>query len=189
MPKSYYKTKESVEEYIQLSKHINSKQLIHRLKDYLPTKSILLEIGSGPGSDWKLLNSYYKTIGSDYSNFFLNHLINENPEGNFLKLEASKLDTERKFNGIYSNKVLHHLTSNQLQKSIKKQYEILTSNGIICHSFWKGSGTDVFKGMYVHYHDKQSLKKYFQPYYSILVLEYYKEFEDNDSILVIGQKK
>ena len=135
MEGAYYKTKETAEEYIRLAKDVSGKQLIEKLKQVLPPDSVLLEIGSGPGTDWKILNDTYHTIGSDNSIAFLNHLKKENPKGKFLKLDASTLKTGKKFDGIYSNKVLHHLTDIELTESIKRQYKILNSNGIICHSF------------------------------------------------------
>lgn len=73
--------------------------------------------------------------------------------------------------------------------SIKRQHELLNEGGIICHSFWKGEGTEVFKGMFVNYHTENALKDYFKEYFEILLLESYMEFEEGDSVLLIGKKK
>lgn len=189
MKGAYYKTKASVEEYIKLAKDVNGAALIEKLKQVLPTNSILLEIGSGPGSDWKILNEFYNVIGSDNSTEFLNHLIVENPKGKFLELDAITLKTDKKFDGIYSNKVMHHLKDNELIDSIKRQYEILNSGGIICHSFWNGTGSEVFKGLFVNYHNFDSLKSVYKEYFKIISMESYNEFEENDSILFIAKKK
>jgi len=72
MKGEYYKTKESVEEYIKLAKDVNGKQLIEKFKQILPSNSTVLEIGSGPGTDWEILNKFYDVTGSDNSNVFLN---------------------------------------------------------------------------------------------------------------------
>lgn len=189
MKGEYYKTKESVDEYIKLAKDVNGKQLIEKLERVLQPHSVLLEIGSGPGTDWEILNKSYRVIGSDNSTEFLSHLISKNPAGEFLELDASTLITDTKFDGVYSNKVMHHLTSNELAGSIKRQYEILNTNGIICHSFWKGEGSEVFKGLLVNYHNEASLNEVFKNYFEILSIENYKEFENDDSILLIGKKK
>ncbi len=189
MKGEYYMTKESVEEYIKLAKEVNSLQLIEKLKTYLTPNSVLLEIGSGPGTDWKVLNTIYEAIGSDNSAEFLKHLTNENPTGEFLNLDVITLSTDKKFDGMYSNKVMHHLKNSELAKSIHRQHNVLKANGIICHSFWKGEGSEIFKGLFVNYHTKTSLKENFQEYFEILFLEEYKEFEENDSILLIGKKK
>ncbi len=189
MSKDYYKTKESVEEYIELAKDVNGAELIEELKKYLPAKSKLLEIGSGPGTDWKILNQTYQVIGSDNSKEFLDHLNKNIPNGKFFHLDAITLEVGQKFDGIYSNKVLHHLKDNELADSIKRQYEVLNSEGIICHSFWKGEGSEYFKGMFVNYHNEEGFKEFFQDYFEILATIPYTEFEENDSILLIGKRK
>ena len=189
MAANYYQTKESVQEYIQLAKDVNGGELIKKLKEFLPSNSTLLEIGSGPGTDWTILNADYEAVGSDNSHEFLNYLKSKNPAGKFLELDAVTLSTSEKFEGIYSNKVLHHLKDEELSSSIKKQAALLNSNGIICHSFWKGEGTEIFKGLFVNYHSETGLKVFFDPYFEILLLESYAEFEKGDSLLLIGRKK
>lgn len=185
----YYKTKESVEEYIELAKDVNGAQLIEKLKQVLPLNSNVLEIGSGPGTDWKILNGYYTVIGSDNSSQFLNHLNAKYPNSEFLNLNAITLNTDKTFDGIYSNKVLHHLKDNELKDSIKRQIEILNPNGIICHSFWKGEGFEIFKGLYVNSHNEEKLNNFFKDYFEILSIITYQEFEKGDSIVLIGKKK
>ena len=189
MEAEYYKTEASVKEYIELAKDVNGKELIEKLKPYLQANSTVLEIGSGPGSDWKILQQTYLTTGSDNSNEFLKHLRQQNPKEKFLLLDASTLSTNLTFDGIYANKVMHHLSDNELATSIKKQAEILNTNGIICLSFWEGEGSEVFKGLFVNYHNSESLKANFSPYFELLVLESYTEFEKDDSLLLIARKK
>ncbi len=189
MEGEYYQTKESVDEYIRLAKDSSGKQLIVKLKQFLAPDSHLLEIGSGPGTDWRILRNFYHVVGSDNSIEFLNHLSKNNPAGHFLKLNATTLDTDQSFDGIYSNKVLHHLSNDELMASIKRQSEILKSGGIICHSFWLGKGSEIFKGLFVKYHNKKGLVSYHEKFFDILLLEDYKEFEESDSILHIGRKK
>lgn len=113
----------------------------------------------------------------------------ENPNGEFLELDAITLKTDRKFDGIYSNKVMHHLNDNELIDSTKRQYKILNSDGIIYHSFWKGEGSEIFKGLFVNYHNDVSLKRIYKEYFEIISIESYKEFEEDDSLLLIGRKK
>jgi len=189
MQGDYYKTKESVEEYIKLAKDVNGKLLIEKLKKILPSQSSILEIGSGPGTDWKILQEFYNVTGSDNSNEFLIHLVSKNPKGKFIELDATSLKTDKKFDGIYSNKVMHHLRDDELTDSAKRQNEILKSNGIICHSFWKGEGSEIFKGLFVNYHTVATLTKAFQKYFEILSIEDYKEFDENDSLLLLARKK
>jgi len=189
MAEEYYKTESSVQEYIELAKDVNGKELIEKLKPHLLKNSTVLELGSGPGTDWKILKQHYKTIGSDFSDEFLTHLKQQNPKEQFLKLDASTITTNIKFDGIYANKVMHHLSDEKLKASVKRQAEILNTNGTICLSFWEGKGSEVFKGMFVNYHDKESIKEYFEPFFHVLTLETYMEFEKDDSLLLIARKK
>jgi SAM-dependent methyltransferase len=189
MEELYYKTKASVKEYIKAAEGYDGKLLIEKLQEYLPSGSSMLEIGSGPGTDWNILKKDYQVVGSDNSTEFLNYLISNNPDGKFIELDAVTLDTDQSFDGIYSNKVLHHLKDEELMASIKRQHELLNPGGIICHSFWKGEGSEIFKGLYVNYHSEQNLKDLFSGTFKILLLENYTEFEDDDSILLIARKK
>jgi cyclopropane fatty-acyl-phospholipid synthase-like methyltransferase len=185
----YYHTKESVEEYIKLSKGIDGSELIEKMKAFLESDANLLELGSGPGSDWELLNNYFNVTGSDNSSEFLQHLKAHNPQGKFLSLDATTLQTSAKYSGIYSNKVLHHLTDESLTSSVTRQSEVLIEGGIICHSFWKGEGSEIFKGLFVNYHTDQTLRDFFSDFFDILLLDHYAEFEEGDSILIIAKKK
>jgi trans-aconitate methyltransferase len=188
MKGKYYHTEESVQEYIKLAKDVNSGELIEKLKELLPIDSRLLELGSGPGTDWRILNETYKVTGSDHSSLFVAHLKKSNPGGTFFELDAATLLSDLKFEGIYSNKVLHHLLTDKLKHSIRRQHAILEPKGIICHSFWKGEGSEVFKGMFVNYHNEESLTKLFEPHFNILSLEAYSEFDVSDSLVLIARK-
>jgi SAM-dependent methyltransferase len=185
----YYQTKKSVEEYIALAKGHDGKQIIARLKEYLPIGSRLLEIGSGPGTDWKLLQKHYHVIGSDNSKEFLKYLRASLPEGEFIELDALSLNTKDRFDGIYSNKVLHHLEDEALIQSVRRQYEILRPGGIVCHSFWHGQDSEIYNEMFVNYHTDEGICKLFGTYFEHKLIRFYKEFEKGDSFLYIGKKR
>jgi cyclopropane fatty-acyl-phospholipid synthase-like methyltransferase len=188
MEKAYYKTRESVDEYIKLAEGLDGSQLIDKFTALLNPGSSILEIGSGPGTDWEILSRDFTVTGSDYSPEFLRRLKAKYPGQEFLELEASTLRVDKTFDGIYSNKVLHHLRDNELKASIQRQTEILKPGGLICHSFWEGEGDEIFKGLYVNYHSETRLRDLFEVTFEILVLEAYKEFEDGDSRLLIGRR-
>jgi len=189
MENSYYKTKESVEEYIKMCENDEPTVIIPQFLSFINSKTKILEIGSGIGIDWKFLNQTHTIIGSDSSLEFVTYLKTKFQTGEFLVLDAITLETPLSFQAIYSNKVLHYLNTENLLQSIKKQAQILDSNGIICHTFWEGEGSDYFKGLYLQYHKTPFLKQLFGEYFEILILEYYTEYEENDSILLIGRKK
>lgn len=185
----YYHTQESVAEYIQMARDVNGGELIDKFKPFLLPTASLLELGSGPGTDWRILSKDYVVTGSDNSSEFLRHLKSANPDGHFLELDAITLNTTNKFDGIYSNKVLHHLKDEELHQSIARQAEILNSQGLICHSFWKGEGSEIFKGMFVNYHSEKSINDFFGHHFELLLTETYTEFEEGDSLLMIARRK
>lgn len=185
----YYHTKDSVEEYIKMAQGHDGRQIIARLNEHLPAGSHLLELGSGPGTDWKLLSKDYQVVGSDQSLQFLEHLCASHPEGEFLALDAASLESDLRFDGIYSNKVLHHLEDEALHNSVFRQYEILNPGGIICHTFWHGQDSEIFNEMFVNYHTDEGISLLFGEYFTPLHIKYYQEFDPADSFLYIGKKK
>jgi cyclopropane fatty-acyl-phospholipid synthase-like methyltransferase len=186
---TYYHTKKSVEEYIEMARGHDGRKIIAKLKEHLPAGSHLLEIGSGPGTDWKLLKEHYKVIGSDQSREFLKHLQANNPEGKFLELDAASLNTPLLFDGIYSNKVLHHLEDEALIASVKRQYELLHPGGIVCHTFWHGQDSEIYNDLFVNYHTDEGIGMLFGEYFDHKLFHYYKEFDKGDSFLYIGKRK
>ena len=185
----YYHTKESVEEYIKAAEGHSGLSLIEKLRKFLPSGSSILELGTGPGTDWRILRSDYNVVGSDNSMEFLKHLASKEPDAEFLELDAATILTDKHFDGIYSNKVMHHLSDEDLQKSFQRQAEVLNPGGVVCHSFWRGEGSEHFKGMFVNYHQEEDLASYFGDLFEVLLMELYPEFEPDDSVLLIGRKR
>lgn len=185
----YYNTKESVQEYISMAKGYDGGEAIQELSNFLDPGSEILEIGSGPGTDFGILKSEYRPTGSDNSAEFLKHLNASFPGDPFLQLDASSLETVLRFDCIYSNKVLHHLEDKALEISITRQFKILNPGGIVCHTFWKGEDSEVYNGLLVNYQSDTGLKTLFDKHFEALLIRDYKEFEENDSILFIGRKK
>jgi SAM-dependent methyltransferase len=185
----YYHTRESVEEYIQMARGHDGRLHISSLEEFLPAGSRVLEIGSGPGNDWKILNKKYRVTGSDNSAEFIKHLHKACPTGDFLLVDAASLKVKDSFDGLYSNKVLHHLKDQALEASVQRQYEILKPGGIICHTFWKGVDSELYNDLFINYHTIAGLRKLFGKFFETLQLKLYQEFEEDDSILFIGKKK
>ena len=189
MEDSFYKKPETTKASIKSAEGIDGKELIVKLNELLPTNSKVLEIGSGPGSDYKIFHENHEVVGSDFSDAFLTHLKAAYPDGKFLHLDAISLETELKFDAIYSNKVLHHLSNEELMGSIERQFALLNINGLLCHSFWRGSGDEIFKGLFVNYHEENDLRKLFSTSFEIISIDRYEEFEKDDSLLIIARRR
>ena len=98
-----------------------------------------------------MLSKAYKTTGSDASQVFLDRYKQKNKDADLLKLDAVTIPTERKFDCIFSNKVLQHLTKEELKKSLQRQKEVLNPNGIAFHAVWRGDKIEEKKGGYSGY--------------------------------------
>ncbi len=188
MAEGYYHSKESVEQYISMTKGMNGMMLIIELEKHLKPGASILEFGTGPGNDYDILSHNYKITGSDLSEEFLSRLKHRFPQGEFLKLNAAKFETTKKYDAIYSNKVLHHLSNEELKRSILSQHESLDSDGIVCHSFWKGNGTENYNGLFVNNHTEETLRQHFSHKFDIIDMIPYKEFENDDSLILLARK-
>ena len=185
----FYTSPDNVNKYIAMTRNTHGTELLKECKKHLPLRSSLLELGTGPGNDFLELKKDYEVLGSDLSPEFLRHLKSRFPQDEFLNLDATTLETSLHFDAIYSNKVLHHLKDDELRESIDSQVQHLHDGGLICHAFWKGNGSENFKGMYVNMHTEETLTSFFAPHFKILHLASYMEFEEEDSLLLIARKK
>lgn len=181
----FFDSKKNVLEYIKMCDGFDGRELIEILKTYVPLNSTILEIGSGPGKDLDLLNDYYYAVGSDRSEVFKELYLKEHENANYQILDAVTLNTDKKYDCIYSNKVLHHLTKEELLKSFKRQKEIIKKGGVLFHSFWKGDKQEEFDGLFFQYYLEEQLENIVKDNFQILKIESYKEFEENDSIYLI----
>lgn len=137
---AYFDNIENVTEYIKMVDGYDGKDLIRKLDEYLEPGSQVLEIGMGPGKDLDLLAKKYIVTGSDSSDVFLNLYKGKNPDADLLNLDAISLKTDRIFNCIFSNKVLHHLSRDDMYKSLVRQLDLLEDCGISFHTLWEGHG-------------------------------------------------
>ena len=132
-----------------------------------------------------ILKKSYAVTGSDNSQVFLDKYKEKYQDSDLLLLDAVTMETDRKFDCIYSNKVLHHLTMEDLTKSLQRQKEMLNPNGIAFHSFWKGNKVEEMEGLLFTYYETEDLKKMAESNFDVLAMETYTEMERDDSIYVV----
>lgn len=186
MSNDFYLSKQGVKEYLQLSSDSDSSFIVAKFKNYLNDGDQILELGSGPGRDlFQLENVIY----SDFSPLFIELLKKKFPDNKILKIDAVSIQSDEVINAFYSNKVLHHLSDDELKQSFSRQNELLQKGGIICHTFWAGNKSEEFKGLLFNHHTSDELNKWLSKTFDILVLEEYEEFVPGDSLLLIARKK
>lgn len=185
---SFYHSKEGVSEYIKMAEGYDGRELVAVLSESLDANARVLEIGMGPGVDLDLLSARFEVAGSDYSQLFLDRYRTVHPDADLIQLDAITVETDRTFDAIYSNKVLHHLEDEELHQSIQRQHNILHPHGLVLHSFWYGDWIEEHAGMKFHYRDEEFLSGAFSHCFEILQLKRYTEMEENDSIFILARR-
>jgi len=186
---SYYDEPSNVKKYIEMCEGYDGNNIYQLLSKHLPDKATLLELGSGGGLDIEFLKQKYLTTGSDLSEEFLKICKDKHPDVSFLKLNALKLATAGTFDCVYSNKVLHHLTKVELKKSLVEQAKILSTKGLIAHSFWLGEDSEEMNGLLFTYYSPNELLSIISESFDVLDTLSYQEFEKDDSLFVIARLK
>ena len=184
----YYDTKKGIEEYILRSQDWEGPKLVKILKKYISKHATLLELGMGPGRDFEILQKIYQATGSDKSKRFLERYKKTHKGSKLVKLDAITIKINKKFDCIYSNRVLHHLTKPELKRSLARQNEVLNQEGIAFHTFWKGKITEKKRGLLFVYYQKEQLKKILKQHFDVLELETFSGDEKDDSIYVVLKK-
>ena len=185
----YFDNIDNVEEYIKMSEGYDGSELITILNYYLKPGSTVLELGIGPGKDLDLLVEQYIVTGSDSSKAFVDRYLRNKPEADVMVLDAENLMTERSFDAIYSNKVLHHLTKTQLKQSFQQQALRLNDSGILLHSFWYGDKVEEFEGLLFVYYTEHTLNDVIGNEYDTIAFSMYAEMDANDSFYIVLRKK
>ena len=183
----FYKNPVKVDEYEKMCEEYDGSELYNVLEKHLADNSTLLELGSGPGFDIRYLQNKYVVTGSDLSDEFLLRCKKKYPDVPFIKLDAVSIQTDKTFDCVYSNKVLHHLTLEKLRDSFKRQQNVIKNNGIFAHTFWLGDKEFTMDGMLFIFYNREDLINLVSEYYTILERYDYKEFEEGDSIFIVAK--
>jgi len=183
----FYNDPLKVDEYEKMCEEYDGTELYRVLGNHLKEDSTLLELGCGPGNDIINLQKKYNVTGSDLSDEFLNRCKKRFPQLSFLKLDAVSISTEIQFDCIFSNKVLHHLTMDNLEKSLGRQTSVINSDGLFAHSFWLGDKEFTMEEMLFVFHNRDKLIELVSKYFTVLETYDYQEFEEGDSIFVIAK--
>jgi trans-aconitate methyltransferase len=185
----YFDSEKHVAEYLKMVEGYDGSALIEKVHAYLAEGSTLLELGMGPGTDLDMLRRYYEVTGSDSSQVFIDRYKSMHPEVAVLNLDAVTLDIDTKFDGIFSNKVLIHLTKKDCIRSLERQKSILNPKGFMFHTFWYGDKTEEYHRLLFSYYTENMLRNMFGKLYDIIKIKRYAEDKKDDSILVIAQKR
>lgn len=182
-----YNSAQGVARYLKMAEGFDGRQLIVALGEHLEAGATVLEPGMGPGKDLDILMGRYTVTGSDSSDVFLDRYRIANPDADLLRLNAVTINTDRHFDAIYSNKVMHHLSDEELTVSLARQAKVLTIGGFVMHSFWYGDSYEEYDGMPVYCRNENILRAAFSSCFDIFSMNVYAEMEDGDSVYVIAK--
>lgn len=185
----YYDNKDNVAAYIRMADGYDGKLLIAALGRYLPPGSRVLELGMGPGKDLLMLNEHYQVVGSDASAIFVERFRKLHPKLEVRQLDPVSIDTDGRYDAIFSNKVLPHLSRDELRASFKRQAQVLESNGLALHSFWYGDDVAEHQGLRFVYYREDTLRGLYEPDFEIVESKQYSEMEKDDSFYVVLRRR
>ena len=163
--------------------------IIDKFKNYVPSGSKVLELGMGPGTDFQILKQSYKMTGSDSSDAFLDLYREKDNGAHLINLDAITLKTSDNYDAIYSNKVLVHLSKDELKQSLLRQSKILNTNGIAFHTFWHGDKEEEMDGLRFVYYTVDQIINIVPKKFEILESSLYEEMEKEDSICLVLKKE
>ena len=181
----YFDSKRNVDAYVRMADGYDGSVLVAVLERHLPTGSSVLEIGMGPGKDLHLLSRRFHPTGSDRSAIFVDHVRAAQPEADVLLLDAVTMQTDRRFDAVYSNKVLHQLTRDELVRSLHSQRRVLKSGGIAVHGLWYGDRLETDDSGQCQYYTRQTFAEAAAELFEILDTGSYVEDSAYDSLYVV----
>jgi len=183
-----YSSVDNVKEYFEQEALLGGEWVVDKLYRHLSSQSTVLEIGSGAGEDLGFLAQYYNVTGSEVSEVLVETLTKKHPSKPMLQLNAVDLQTDLRFHCLYSNKVLPRLGTDEIRQSVSNQMKRLEPHGLICHTFWKGTGEGFHDGQPIQKYTAPEIISFFGPHFEVIELFTYSEIEKDDSILLIAEK-
>lgn len=182
---SFFDDSENVKKYIKMATGYDGRELIAVLERYVQEGASVLELGMGPGVDLDLLTQNFRVTGSDFSRVFLDMYQAAHLRADLLMLDAVTIETERRFDVIYSNKVLMHLSKAELRASFARQREVVNPGGFVLHSFWYGDSETEYDGLRFIYYTETELLRHAGPGFEVVEMARYTEMEPDDSFYVL----
>ena len=181
----YYDREQNVDAYERMAAGYDGRDLVAVLERHLPAGSSVLEIGMGPGKDLPLLSRRFHPTGSDRSAIFVDRVRAARPGADVLLLDAVMLETDRRFDAIYSNKVLHQWTREDLVRSLRVQRRVLNAGGIAVHGLWYGDRLETDDSGQCQYYTPQTFAEAAGELFEILETGSYAEDSADDSLYVV----
>jgi trans-aconitate methyltransferase len=184
----FFDIEKNCDQYEKMAADYDGTELIEILDKFTNMNDHILELGMGPGKDFDIIRKKYRVTGSDSSEVFVNRYLKRDPDAEVQILDAVTLNTSTKFDVIYSNKVLHHLTRDDFRSSMKRQVEVVKSGGRLFHTFWYGDKVESYSDLLFNYYNEETLTEFIPEKLKVIRSEIYQEDSPADSMLVVFEK-
>ncbi len=185
----YYHDPKNAKSYAAMCEGYDASEQLGIFYKALPDGATVLELGSGPGNDLELLSTHYEVTGSDSSPAFIHMLHSRFPHLPIVRLDAANLEINETYNAIYSNKVLHHLSDEELIQSFAQQAKILTKGGMLFHLIWaRLDQPEGVQDMVFEARDIATMTKIMGSEFKLNSVQEFAEFEEGDSLALLAQK-
>ncbi len=189
---NFFMNEENVNKYYSMLDGYDPKFILDELAKHATPGSKLLELGMGTGLEFDILSNKYDALGTDNSPIFIDKYLAKHPNANVRILDATNITIDTKFDLIYSNKVLQHLTRTDFVESLQSQYDILNDDGIIFMTLWHGDYQEIYLAddtLRITYFSENDILDIVSKQYKVKEIKRYTELEDNDSIIVVLKKQ
>lgn len=184
-----YETQAEVEAYIAKAEGHNGRAHIDALIEIVPGRSKVLELGMGPGVDLDMLDEIYEVVGTDASRRFLRRYRRSHPDVALVHTDAVSIEVDQTFDAIYSNKVLHHLTTEELGLSLGRQAQVVRPGGILLHGIWVGDYSEEIEGVHCQYYTCETFAAVVPPELELISCEPYGELDEDDSLRIMLRRR
>ncbi|MGL4450920.1 MAG: class I SAM-dependent methyltransferase [Sarcina sp.] len=152
-----FDSREKVEKFLKRHKSYDGRIALI-LRSYMKKGASVLNIGLNDGKDFEVLKQTYDVVAIDSSQFFIDIYKENNSGAEVYKVDDVKLDIDRKFDCIFSNKLINHLTLEELKESLKKQAQLLEKDGKVFHFFAEGTGELLLGGVTLNMFDENTIR-------------------------------
>ncbi len=180
-----FNTEEFVKMYYEMLEGFDNTYVTDTFKKYIPKNCKVLELGFATGLDYFNLKESYDITLSDYSKAFIDAFYN-NHHIKAIQIDARDIQLEDKFDCIYSSKVLHVFTDEELCQSFTTQHKSLNENGYIFHTFWYNK--QAISDEHANRVNKTKLEKLLKGLFKITKTIIYSEDSESDSLILIAKK-
>ncbi|MGL4759881.1 MAG: methyltransferase domain-containing protein [Sarcina sp.] len=153
-----FNNRETVEKFLKGHKNYDGRIALI-LRSYLKKGASVLNIGLNNGKDFEVLKQTYDTVAIDGSEFFIDIYKENNKGSEVYQLNDIKLDISKKFDCIFSNKLINHFTVDELTESLKNQANLLEAGGKAFHFYCDGEGEILLGGVTLNMYDEKILRE------------------------------